>query len=121
MITRDEYLEYLEVSSSPFQFKRLESISLTTIKSIMTSPIPDKTDVRFKGFKEAVIEQMYYYDLNPDLIDRQSGENYTLGSYSTSSSSDGKNDSEKSLSRIAPLAYEKLLNYGLIQSQLGGC
>ncbi len=119
MVTSQDYRLYFGVNTTPSNFKKLEYISLSTIKSIITRPVPKESDSCYKDFKNALLEQINYYDLNSDLIDSTGKGSYTLGSYSESTNN--KNDSSKSIDRLSPVAYEILLNCGLLQSQLGGC
>ena len=120
MVTKEEYEKYFG-QTAPSNFSRLESISLSTIKSVITKPIPKETCPCFIEFKEALLEQISFYEENPDLITSTSttSSGYTLGSYSESASN--KNETSKSIERLSPITYDKLLNCGLLQSQLGGC
>ena len=118
MVTEKDYEEYFK-QTAPSNFSRLESISLSTIKSVITKPIPKETCPCFIEFKEALLEQISFYEENPDLITSATSGGYTLGSYSESASN--KNETSKSVDRLSPIAYDKLLNCGLLQSQLGGC
>ena len=118
MITKEDYEEYFG-ETAPSNFSRLEFISLNTIKSVITRPVPKEACPCYEDFKKAILEQIKFYDFNSDLITDSSSGSYTLGSYSEGGSS--SNDSSNSMSRISPAAYEILLNCGLLQSQLGGC
>ena len=120
MVTEKNYEEYFK-QTAPSNFSRLESISLSTIKSVITKPIPKETCPCFKEFQEALLEQIGFYEENPDLITSTSttSSGYALGSYSESASN--KNETSKSIERLSPITYEILLNCGLLQSQLGGC
>lgn len=118
MITKEEYLNHLGVDTAPSNFKRLEYLSINELKSIMVQNIPVETDLIYKEFKKAIIEQMNYFVENPDLIDSVGTGGYTLGSYSESSSN--KTESSKSIERISPMSYDILLNIGLLYSGLGG-
>lgn len=120
MVTEEEYEKYFG-RPAPSNFSRLESISLSTIKSVITKPIPKETWPCFKEFQEALLEQIGFYEENPDLITSTSttSSGHTLGSYSESASN--KNEISKSIERLGPMTYDKLLNCGLLQSQLGGC
>lgn len=118
MVTKEEYEEYFG-QSAPSNFSRLEFISLNTIKSIITRPVPKESCPFYEDFKKAILEQINYYDLNSDLITSSSSGSYTLGSYSEGGSSEI--ETSKSISRLSPVAYEILLNCGLLQSQIGGC
>ena len=120
MVNAGDYQKYFG-QSAPSDFCKLESISLSTIKSVITRSIPKETCPCFKEFKEAILEQIGFYEENPDLITSTSSTSgrYTLGSYSESASNN--NETSKSIDRLSPIAYDKLLNCGLLQSQLGGC
>lgn len=117
MVTKQEYEEYFG-QTAPSNFSRLEYLSLNTIKSIITKPIPKETCSCYEDFKKAILEQINYYDLNSDLLDSTKTGDYTLGSYSESAT---EIEASKSIDRLSPVAYEILLNCGLLQSQLGGC
>ena len=120
MVTEEDYEKYFG-QPAPSNLSRLESISLSTIKSVITKPIPKETCSCFKEFQKALLEQIEFYEENPDLITSTSttSSGYTLGSYSESASN--KNETSKSIERLSPITYDKLLNCGLLQSQLGGC
>lgn len=118
MVTKEDYEEYFG-QTAPSNFSRLEFLSLNTIKSIITKPIPNIRCPFYEDFKKAILEQINYYDLNSDLITSSSSGSYTLGSYSEGGTSEIK--TSQSISRLSPVAYEILLNCGLLESQLGGC
>lgn len=118
MVTKEEYEEYFG-QSAPSNFSRLEFISLNTIKSIITRPVPTEKCLCYEWFKKAVLEQVKFYEFNSDLITDSSSGGYTLGSYSEGGTD--TNDTSNSMSRLSPATYEILLNCGLLQSQLGGC
>ena len=118
MVTKEEYEEYFG-QSAPSNFSRLEFISLNTLKAIVTKPVPKETCPCYEDFKKAILEQINFYEFNSDLITDSSSGSYTLGSYSEGGT--GTNETSNSMSRISPVAYEILLNCGLLQSQLGGC
>ncbi len=118
MITEQDYKNYFGVDTAPSNFSRLQFLSLNTIKSIITKPVPTSTCPCYEDFKKAVLEQINYYDFNSDLLDSTKTSGYTLGSYSESAS---ESETSKSIDRLSPVAYEILLNCGLLQSQLGGC
>ena len=117
MVTKEYYEEYFG-QPAPSNFSRLEFLSLNTIKSIITRPIPASNCPYYEDFKKAILEQINYYDFNSDLLDSTKTSGYTLGSYSESAS---ESETSKSIDRLSPVAYEILLNCGLLQSQLGGC
>ena len=118
MVTEEDYEKYFG-QPAPSKFSRLESISLSTIKSIMTKPVPKENCPCYEDFKKAILEQIKFYEFNSDLITDSSSGSYTLGSYSEGGTD--KNETSNSMNRISPVAYEILLNCGLLQSQLGGC
>lgn len=118
MITEQDYKDYFGVDTAPSNFFRLEFLSLNTIKSIITKPVPKETCSCYEDFKKALMEQIYYYDLNSDLLYSTKTGGYTLGSYSESTS---ESETSKSMDRLSPITYEILLNCGLLESQLGGC
>lgn len=119
MVTEQDYKNYFGVDTAPSNFSRLKFLSLNTIKSIITKPIPNILCPCYDDFKKAIMEQINYYDLNSDLITSSPSGSYTLGSYSEGGTSEIK--ISQSISRLSPVAYEILLNCGLLQSQLGGC
>lgn len=118
MVTKEDYEEYFG-QTAPSNFSRLEFISLNTLKSIITKPVPNILCPCYEGFKKAILEQINFYEFNSDLITNSSSSSYTLGSYSEGGNSGI--ETSKSISRLSPVAYEILLNCGLLQSQLGGC
>ena len=117
MVTKAEYEEYFG-QTAPSNFSRLEFLSLNTIKSIITRPIPKKDCPCYEKFKKAILEQIHYYDFNSDLLDSTASGGYTLGGYSESATN---TETSQSINRLSPVAYEILLNCGLLQSSLGGC
>lgn len=118
MLTIEEYIEYLGVDTAPSNFNRLEYLALNELKSLMAGNIPDSTDLVYEDFKKALIEQINYFNLNSDLIDSSGGGGYTLGLYSESGSN--QTESNKSINRISPVAYDILLNCGLLYSGIKG-
>lgn len=118
MITKEDYSIYLG-GTAPINFERLEFISIQTLKSIMVEKIPSENDLTYKDFKKAIMEQMHYFELNEDLLDNASSGGYSLGSYSESGSNQN-NDKSNSMSIISPVAYNILLNCGLLYCGLGG-
>ena len=119
MVTEQDYKNYFGVDTAPSNFSRLQFISLNTIKSIITKPVPKETCPCYEDFKKAILEQINFYEFNSDLIDTTNSGSYTLGSYSEGGSN--SNETSKSINRLSPVAYEILLNCGLLQSQIGGC
>lgn len=119
MITEEEYKKYFGADTAPSNFKRLEYLSLNTIKSIITKDIPKEVCPNYDDFKKALMEQINFYDINSDLITNESTSGYSLGSYSESTSN--KKETSKSIDRLSPMTYEILLNCGLLESMIGGC
>lgn len=118
MLKKDEYREYFGVSTAPCNFERLEYLALNELKSIMIGNIPTSNDLVYNDFKKALMEQINYLDLNSDLIDSAGSGGYTLGSYSEGSFN--QSGTSKSINRISPVAYDILLNCGLLYSGLKG-
>ena len=119
MITEEEYKEYFGVTA-PKDLKRLEMLSLHTFKAIMVMNIPKKDSIHYEHFKNALMEQINFFNMNNDLINGSVSGGYTLGSYSEGSSNNSENIS-KSINRVSPVAYDILLSHGLLYSGLGGC
>ena len=118
MVSQEEYLKYIGGTTAPSNFTRLEYLALNELKSIMIDNIPSKEDLIYNDFKKALIEEINYLNLNSDLFESIGCGSYTLGSYSENSSN--KCDNNKSISRISPVAYDILLNIGLIYAGLKG-
>ena len=118
MVNTGDYQKYFG-QSAPSDFCRLEFISLNTIKSVITRPVPKENCPCYEDFKKAILEQINFYEFNSDLITDSSSGSYSLGSYSEGGT--GVNETSNSMNRVSPVAYEILLNCGLLQSQLGGC
>lgn len=112
MIKEEEYVKYLGVNTAPSNLKRLEYLALNELKSIMVGNIPIVDDLVYSDFKKALMEQINYFDMNSDLIDSSGSSGYTLGSYSEGSSN--QNNNSNSMSKISPVAYNILLNCGLL-------
>ena len=118
MIDRIKYQEYLGVSTAPSNLKRLEYLALNELKSLMETNIPNQDDLFYNDFLKALMEQIHYFDMNSDLICGAGSGSYTLGSYSENNSS--QTESNKTINRISPVAYDILLNCGLLYSGLKG-
>lgn len=118
MISEKDYVEYIG-GTAPSNLKRFEYIALNELKAIMVCNIPTKEDLVYNDFLKALMEQINYLDLNPTLIESGSNGSYSLGSYSENSSSENK--SNETISRISPVAYDILLNCGLLYSGIGRC
>ena len=117
MITKEEYEKYFGVEA-PSNLKRLEFLALNEIRTIMIDNVPKENNFKYEPFKKALIEQINYLNMNGDLIDSAGGNNYSLGSYSESSSSN--NNSFNNKNRISPATYDILLSYGLLYCGIGG-
>lgn len=118
MVTQEEYLKYIGGTTAPSNFNRLEYLALNELKSIMVDNIPTQKELNYNEFLKAIMEQIYYFDINSDLIASVGSGSYTLGSYSENNSS--QNETIKSIKRISPVAYDILLNCGLLYSGLKG-
>lgn len=116
MIKEQEYCVYFGANTVPADFKRLEKIAINELRSLMIENVPQKGDFTFESFKQAVIEEINYLNLNDDLINYAESGGYTLGSYKEDASNQNKN---KNI--ISPVAYNILLNCGLLYTGLGGC
>lgn len=120
MINEQEYKEYLGVDTAPSNFDRLLYLSIQELRSIMVVNVPTSNDLTYEDFKKAVMEQISFFDINGDLVDSVSGSGASLGSYHEGSNSNENNNS-KSINRISPMAYDILLNAGLLYPGLGRC
>ena len=118
MITKQEYASYFGVTA-PDNFERLEYLAIQELRSIMIVNVPTSAELIYNDFKKAVMEEINYLNINSDLIDSNGAGGYSLGSYHEGGSS--QNDNSKSINRISPIAYDILLNAGLLYSGLGGC
>lgn len=118
MITRLDYESYFG-ATAPNNLKRLEYLAIQELRSVMTVNVPTSDELTYNDFKKAVMEEINYLNINSDLLDSSSAGGYSLGSYHEGSSS--QNDNSKSINRISPIAYDILLNAGLLYSGLGGC
>lgn len=118
MITQEQYSEYIG-GTAPSNFERLEYIASNELKALMVCDIPTKEDLVYNDFLKALMEQINYLDLNPTLMEGCSNGSYSLGSYSENNSSENK--SNETISRISPVAYDILLNCGLLYCGIGRC
>lgn len=118
MINEKEYQEYFGVNATPSNFQRLEYLAKNELKTIMICNIPNSTELIYNDYKKAVMEQINYLDLNSDLIVENGNGSYTLGSYSEGGSN--QNNNSESINRVSPVAYDILLNCGLLYCGLGG-
>jgi hypothetical protein len=109
MITVDKYKTYFGVSTAPTNLTRLEFLSLEEIKSEMTVDIPSSTDDNYETFLKALMEQIKYFDENPELLTLDSG-GASLGKYSEGTN----NQLESNKQRISPMTYKILLNLGYL-------
>ena len=112
MITKEEYKNYFGVDTAPSNFDRLSFIAEQTLLSIITRGITTD-DSCYDNFKKAILEQVKYFELNPDLIDIASSiSGASLGKFSEGSSE--KRKSNETIELISPVAYNILLNCGLL-------
>ena len=112
MINKDEYVNYLG-GTAPSNFNRLLKLSIQELRSIMVQNVPTKDDLTYNDFKRAIMEQINYFDINSDLLTSIADRGSRLGNY-TEGSSQNNNSNSKSINRISPLAYDILLNAGLL-------
>jgi hypothetical protein len=124
MITETQYIEYFGVDTAPTSFIRLEFLSLQLIKNIITSDIPtapigEETSEDYTNFTYALMEQMYFFDNNSDLMEDvlSYGNSYSLGKFSENASQVKVNTND-TLKRLSPNTYQILLNLGLLYSGL---
>ena len=120
MVTKNEYKEYFGVGTVPSNFDRLLYLSIQELRSIMTENVPTSDELIYEDFKKAIMEQINFFDINGDLIDSIIGSGASLGSYHEGSNSNS-NSNSKSINRTSPMAYNILLNIGLVCSSLGRC
>src|SRR5574344_836114 len=111
MITESAYETYFGVSTAPTNLTRLEFLALEEIKSIMTCDIPTSTDDNYDTFLKALMEQINYFDENPDLVVYLTTGGASLGKFN-----EGTNNEKKKVndSIISPMAYKILLNLGYL-------
>lgn len=112
MITKEEYKNYFGVDTAPSNFDRLSFIAEQTLLSIITRGITTD-DSYYENFKKAILEQVKYFELNPELIDIASSiSGASLGKFSEGSSE--KRKSNETIELISPVAYNILLNCELL-------
>ena len=112
MITKEEYKNYFGVDTAPSNFDRLSFIAEQTLLSIITKGI-STNDTCYENFKKAILEQVKYFELNPELIEvASSSSGASLGKFSEGSSE--KKKSNETIELISPVAYNILLNCGLL-------
>lgn len=112
MITKEEYKNYFGVDTAPSNFDRLSFIAEQTLLSIITKGITTD-DSYYENFKKAILEQVKYFELNPELIDIASSiSGASLGKFSEGSSE--KRKSNETIELISPVAYSILLNCDLL-------
>lgn len=119
MISESDYKKYFGVDTAPSNFKRLEKVAINNLKAVMIVNVPNDTDDVYEDFCDAIKEQIYFLDMNSDLINGASSGGYTLGSYSENNPSKETKNAE-TINRISPVAYDILLNCGLLYSGLKG-
>jgi len=107
MITADDYKDYFGVSTAPINLTRLEFISLEEIKSIMTCDIPASTDDNYDKFLKALMEQINYFDVNPELLIYLTTGGASLGKFNEGTNQENRKSKDQI---ISPLTYKILLN-----------
>ena len=112
MITKEEYKNYFGVDTAPSNFDRLAFISEQTLLSIITKGMTID-DTCYANFKKAILEQIRYFEYNPELIEVASSiGGASLGKFSEGSSE--KRKTNETIELISPVAYNILLNCGLL-------
>lgn len=112
MINENDYKEYFGADTAPANFNRLAFISEQTLLSMMTKRITVE-DICYDNFKKSILEQVKYFELNPELIDIASSiSGASLGKFSEGNSE--KRKSNETIELISPIAYSILLNCGLL-------
>ena len=120
MINKEDYKTYFGVNTTPSNFDRLIYLSIKELRSIMVINVPTSDDLVYNEFKKAIMEQINYFDINGDLLIESKSKGARLGSYQEGNS-ENNNSNSKSINRISPMAYDILLNAGLLYPGLGGC
>ena len=113
MITADDYKDYFGVSTAPTNLERLEFISLEEIKSIMTCDIPTSTDDNYDTFIKALMEQINYFDVNPELLIYLTTGGASLGKFNEGTNQENRKSKDQI---ISPLTYKILLNLSYLKS-----
>ena len=113
MITADDYKDYFGVSTAPTNLERLEFISLEEIKSIMTCDIPTSTDDNYDTFLKALMEQINYFDVNPELLIYLTTGGASLGKFNEGTNQENRKSKDQI---ISPLTYKILLNLSYLKS-----
>ena len=117
MITADDYKDYFGVSTAPTNLTRLEFISLEEIKSIMTCDIPLSTDDNYDTFLKALMEQINYFDVNPELLIYLTTGGASLGKFNEGTNEGTNQENRKSKDQIiSPLTYKILINLSYLQT-----
>lgn len=112
MITEEEYKNYFGVDTAPSNFDRLSFIAEQTIFSMITKGMTTD-DPCYENLKKAILEQVKYFELNPELINIASSiSGASLGKFSEGSSKERR--SNETIELISPVAYNILLNCGLL-------
>lgn len=115
MVTEEEYIKYMGVETAPTNFDRLEFLSEQTLNSIIVNKILEEQK---SFYKKAIMEQINYFDINPEILIECESTGYSLGSYNEGTSQ--QKDKTKSINRISPVAYDILLSNGILYSGIGG-
>ena len=112
MINENDYKEYFGADTAPANFNRLSFIAEQTLLSIITKGVTTDNPC-YENFKKAILEQVKYFELNPELIDVASSVGgASLGKFSEGSSE--KRKTNETIELISPIAYNILLNCGLL-------
>lgn len=113
MITELAYKTYFGVSTAPTNLERLEFISLEEIKSIMTCDIPASTDDNYDTFLKALMEQINYFDVNPELLIYLTTGGASLGKFNEGTNQENRKSKDQI---ISPLTYKILINLSYLQT-----
>jgi len=113
MITELAYKTYFGVSTAPTNLTRLEFISLEEIKSIMIYDIPASTDDNYDTFLKALMEQINYFDVNPELLIYLTTGGASLGKFNEGTNQENRKSKDQI---ISPLTYKILLNLSYLKS-----
>lgn len=114
MINETDYKEYFGADTAPANFDRLAFISEQTLLSIITKGITTD-DTCYENLKKAILEQIKYFEYNPELIEVASSiSGASLGKFSEGISE--KRKTNETIELISPIAYNILLNCGLLYS-----
>lgn len=67
-MTEADYLSYFG-ETAPSNFDRLKYITLMLFNQASPQPFPEEDDLEYADFEKAVLEQIKYFNENPDLTE----------------------------------------------------